>query len=181
MAETLRATGSYRQSTAISAMDVTESDLPGVGKKHEVDIGGGQQLVVVTHNTGTRELYLKESADADSEKLVELSDRMARMVGTILEGAYFQPVESNHVETMLSEGTLLEWYAVEDDSPLVGETLAGADIGQRTGVTVVAIQRGEDVIAAPTSAAEIEAGDTIVVIGERDNCERFEKLLAGDL
>jgi TrkA domain protein len=162
-------------------MDVTESDLPGVGKKHEVAIGGGQQLVVVTHNTGTRELYLKESEDADSEKLVELSDRMARIVGTILEGAYFQPVESNHVETMLSEGTLLEWYAVEDDSPLVGETLAGADIGQRTGVTVVAIQRGEEVIAAPTSTAEIEADDTIVVIGERDNCERFEKLLSGDL
>lgn len=162
-------------------MDVTESDLPGVGKKHEVDIGGGQQLVVVTHNTGTRELYLKESKDADSEKLLELSDRMARLVGTILEGAYFQPVESNHVETMLSEGTLLEWYAVEGDSPLVGETLAGADIGQRTGVTVVAIQRDDKVIPGPTPDSHIEAGDTLVVIGERESCEAFEKLLAGDV
>ncbi|EMA19604.1 cation:proton antiporter regulatory subunit [Haloarcula amylolytica] len=162
-------------------MDVTESDLPGVGKKHEVDIGGGQQLVVVTHNTGTRELFLRENENADSEKLFELSDRMARMVGTILEGAYFQPVESDHVETMLSEGTLLEWYAVEEDSPLVGETPESVDIGQRTGVTVVAIQRDDDVIAGSTSTAEIEAGDTIVVIGERDNCERFEKLLAGEL
>ncbi|WP_336357530.1 cation:proton antiporter regulatory subunit [Haloarcula sp. CGMCC 1.6347] len=162
-------------------MDVTESDLPGVGKKHEVDIGGGQQLVVVTHNTGTRELFLRENENADSEKLLELSDRMARMVGTILEGAYFQPVESDHVETMLSEGTLLEWYAVEEDSPLVGETPESVDIGQRTGVTVVAIQRDDDVIAGSTSTAEIEAGDTIVVIGERDNCERFEKLLSGEL
>ncbi|NLV14280.1 cation:proton antiporter regulatory subunit [Haloarcula argentinensis] len=162
-------------------MDVTETDLPGVGKKHEVNLGGGQQLVVVTHNTGTRELYLKEDEDADSEKLLELSDRMARMVGTILEGAYFQPVESSHVETMLSEGTLLEWYAVKSGSPLVGETLAGANVGQRTGVTVVAIQRDDDVISGPTSTVEIEAGDTVVVIGERDNCESFEKLLAGNL
>jgi TrkA domain protein len=162
-------------------MDVTESDLPGVGKKHEVNIGGGQQLVVVTHNTGTRELYLKESADADSEKLLELSDRMARLVGTILEGAYFQPVESDHVETMLSEGTLLEWYAVKDDSPLVGETLAGANVGQRTGVTVVAIQRDDDVVSGPSPDTQIEASDTLVVIGERENCEQFEKLLTGDL
>jgi len=162
-------------------MDVTETDLPGVGKKHEVDIGGGQQLVVVTHNMGTRELYLKEDDDADSEKLLELSDRLARMVGTILEGAYFQPVESSHVETMLSEGTLLEWYAVENDSPLVGKTLAGANVGQRTGVTVVAMQRDGNVIAGPSPNMQIEASDTLVVIGERENCEQFERLLTGDL
>jgi len=162
-------------------MDVRESDLPGVGKKHEVDIGNGEQLVIVTHNTGNRELYLKESEDADSEKLVELSDRMARMVGTILEGAYFQPVSSDHVETMLTEGTLLEWYAVEADSPLVGETLVSANVGQRTGVTVIAIQRDDEVISGPAPTTTIEANDTLVVVGERESCEAFEDLLTGDL
>ncbi|GCF13457.1 potassium transporter TrkA [Haloarcula mannanilytica] len=162
-------------------MDVKESDLPGVGKKHEVDIGNGEQLVIVTHNTGNRELYLKESDDADSEKLVELSDRMARMVGTILEGAYFQPVSSDHVETMLTEGTLLEWYAVEEDSPLVGETLVSANVGQRTGVTVIAIQRDGEVISGPAPTTTIAAGDTLVVVGERESCEAFEDLLTGDL
>jgi len=161
-------------------MDVTESDLPGVGKKHEVDIGGGQQLVIVTHNTGTRELYLKASDDADSEKLVELSDRMARLVGTILEGAYFQPVQSDHVETMLAEGTLLEWFAVDPDSPLVGETVASADVGQRTGVTVVAIQRDGEVIPGPMPERTIEAGDTLVVVGDRGSCDDFERLLTGE-
>ncbi|GAB3690150.1 cation:proton antiporter regulatory subunit [Salinarchaeum chitinilyticum] len=161
-------------------MDVIESDLPGVGKKHEVDLGDGSSLVIVTHNTGQRELYRKPDDDADSEKLVELSDRMARMVGTILEGAYFQPVQSEHVETMLTEGTLLEWYAVEANSPLVGETLESADVGRNTGVTVVAIQRGEDVISAPTSQIEIEAEDTLVVVGDRESCDAFEALLKGE-
>jgi len=161
-------------------MDVIESDLPGVGKKHEVELGGGEVLVIVTHNTGQRELYLKPDADADSEKLLQLSDRMARMVGTILEGAYFQPVESEHVETMLTEGTLLEWYAVDETSPLVGETLAGAHVGRETGVTVVAIQRGEDVLSSPDPETELESGDTLVVVGDRQSCDAFETLLTGE-
>jgi TrkA domain protein len=161
-------------------MDVIESDLPGVGKKHEVDLGDGTSLVIVTHNTGQRELYLKPDDDEDSEKLFELSDRMARMVGTILEGAYFQPVQSEHVETMLSEGTLLEWYAVEAGSPLVGETLESAHVGRETGVTVIAIQRGQDVLSAPDSQTAIEADDTLVVVGDRESCDAFEVLLTGE-
>jgi TrkA domain protein len=161
-------------------MDIIESDLPGVGKKHEIEIGGGQRLVIVTHNTGKRQLFLKEGADADSEELFELSDKLARTVGTVLEGAYFQPVASEKVETMLTEGTLLEWYGIESDSPLVGETLRSADVAQRTGVTVVAIQREGEVLSDTLGEAEIRAGDTLVVVGDRESCDQFEDLLAGD-
>ncbi|WP_418281288.1 cation:proton antiporter regulatory subunit [Halorubrum sp. DTA98] len=161
-------------------MDVKESDLPGVGKKYEIEIGGGRWLVIITHNTGMRELHVKESEDADSEKLLELPDRLARMVGTILEGAYFQPVESDHVETLLTEGTLLEWYAIEEDSPIVGETLESADIGKRTGITVVAIQRDDDVISAPGADETFEAGDTFVIVGDRESCHAFEDVLTGE-
>jgi TrkA domain protein len=161
-------------------MDITESDLPGVGKKHEIDIGGGQRLVVVTHNTGKRQVFLKAGDDADSEELFELSDRQARTVGTILEGAYFQPIASDKVETMLTEGTLLEWYGIEGDSPLVGETLRSADVAQRTGVTVVAIQREEEVLSSSLAETEIKPGDTLVVVGDRASCDQFEDLLAGD-
>ncbi|WP_284010134.1 cation:proton antiporter regulatory subunit [Haloarcula pelagica] len=161
-------------------MEITESDLPGVGKKHEIEIGGGQRLVIVTHNTGKRQLFLKEGPDADSEELFELSDKLARTVGTVLEGAYFQPVASEKVETMLTEGTLLEWYGIEADSPLVGETLRSADVGQRTGVTVVAVQREDEVLSDTLAETEIRAGDTLVVVGDRDSCDQFEALLAGD-
>jgi len=36
-------------------MTVYESDLPGVGKKFEVELENGERLVIVTHNTGKRE------------------------------------------------------------------------------------------------------------------------------
>ena len=68
------------------------SDLSGVGTKLEIEIGTGERLVVVTHNTGKREVLLKTTEGADSEKPFEPPDRLARTVGTILAGAYFQPV-----------------------------------------------------------------------------------------
>ncbi|MFC3958548.1 cation:proton antiporter regulatory subunit [Halovivax cerinus] len=161
-------------------MDIYESDLPGVGKKHEVELEGDARLVIITHNTGKRELYRKESADADGEKVAELSDRLARTVGTILEGAYFQPVETKQVETLLSDETLIEWYNVDDDAELVGQSLAESRVRERTGVSVVAIQRDDDVLSPPEPDTVIEAGDTVVVVGERENCQTFESMVSGD-
>lgn len=160
-------------------MDIYENDLPGVGKKHEIGLGDGSRLVIVTHNTGKREIFLRPDESADSEKLFELSDRLARTVGTVLEGAYFQPIESESVETALGEDTLLEWFAVDDDSPLAGETLESAHVGRRTGVSIIAIQREDETIGGPGPDEEIRAGDTLVVIGDRNDCETFEELLSG--
>lgn len=161
-------------------MEIYESDLPGVGKKHEVELEGDARLVIITHNTGKRELYRKETPDADGEKLFELSDRLARTVGTILEGAYFQPVETEKVETLLSDETLIEWYNVDADADLVGQSLADAAVREETGVSIVAIQRGDDVLSPPEPETIIEAGDTVVVVGERESCQAFESLISGD-
>ncbi|WP_306058754.1 cation:proton antiporter regulatory subunit [Natronococcus wangiae] len=159
-------------------MTIYESDLPGVGKKFEVELDGGERLVIVTHNTGKREVYVKSDADADSDKLFELSDQLARKVGTILEGAYFQPVRTDRVETMLSDETFLEWYNVDGNAELAGVSIADAKVRERTGVSVVAIQRGDEVITPPTPETVIEADDTVVVVGEQEDCLEFEKLIS---
>ncbi|NKE35534.1 cation:proton antiporter regulatory subunit [Natronococcus sp. JC468] len=161
-------------------MTIYESDLPGVGKKFEVELEGGERLVIVTHNTGKREVYHKEHEGADSDKLFELSDRLARKVGTILEGAYFQPVRTDRVETMFTDGTFLEWYGVARNAEIAGQSIGDSRIRERTGVSVVAIQRDDEVITPPTPETVIEAGDTLVVVGEREDCAEFETLLGDD-
>ncbi len=158
-------------------MTIYETDLPGVGKKFEVELEGDERLVIVTHNTGKREVFRKEDEDADSEKLFELPDRLARTVGTILEGAYFQPIQSDTVETMLADDTFLEWYSASTGGEIVGQTLAEASVRDRTGVSVIAIQRGEEVFAPPDPTAMVEAGDTLVVVGTKEACAAFEALL----
>ncbi|WP_339103318.1 TrkA C-terminal domain-containing protein [Haloterrigena salinisoli] len=162
-------------------MTVYESDLPGVGKKFEVELEDDSRLVIVTHNTGKREVFLKDDPDADGDKLFELSDRLARKVGTILEGAYFQPVQAEAVETMLTDDTYLEWYNVSDAADIAGQTLEEADVRNRTGVSIVAIQRGDDLISPPTPETVLQVDDTLVVIGEREECAEFETLLGDEV
>ncbi|MEF8825771.1 MAG: TrkA C-terminal domain-containing protein [Halapricum sp.] len=159
-------------------MTVEESDLPGVGKKHVVELDG-EELVIVTHNTGKREVFKRPDPDTDSEKLFELPDQLARTVGTILEGAYFQPVEAEKQETTLPGGILLEWFEIQPGSPLSGETIESAAIGRKTGATIVAIQRETETVESPGPETEVQEGDTVVVIGTAEECEAFEELLTG--
>ncbi|GAB3701456.1 TrkA C-terminal domain-containing protein [Halorubrum pallidum] len=157
-------------------MPISESDLPGVGKKFEIDLGDGE-MVVVIHNTGKREVFRRIDADADSEKVFEFSDDLARTIGSIIEGAHFQPIEPDTQETTLPGGILLEWYELPPGSPLVGETLESADIGNRTGISIVAIQRGEGVVDSPEADTVLKEGDTVIAVGTREDCAAFEDLL----
>jgi len=161
-------------------MAVYESDLPGVGKKFEIDLDGEAQLVVVIHNTGKRELFVRESPDADSEKLFELSDKLARQVGTIMEGAYFQPIRDDEISTVLDDDTIIEWTKVTDESELVGTTIAESGVRQRTGVSIIAVQRGDETIQNPPPDVEIRTDDTLVSIGDREGHTELERLAAGE-
>jgi TrkA domain protein len=97
-----------------------------------------------------------------------------------LEGAYFQPVQSEQVETMLAEGTFLEWYNVDDESEIVGQTLADARVRERTGVSVAAIERDGSVVPSPQADTVIEIGDTLVVIGSQEDLREFDALVSTD-
>lgn len=154
-------------------MDISETDLPGVGKRFEVGIGDGESAVVVVHNTGRRELFVRPEPDADAEELLTLNDKEARIIGSILEGAHFQPVATDNTATQIGDNVMLEWYTLEEDSGLVGKTLAEADVRSATGATVAAVERNEDVIQSPEAEFAAEAGDQLILIGTRENHEAF--------
>ena len=161
-------------------MPITESSLPGVGKKFQIDLEDGQILVIVIHNTGRRDVFVKPDENADSEKLFELSDQLARTIGTILEGAYFQPIKSEDKETTLGDGTSIEWFDVPDGSPVEGTSLADILADKEIGVAIVAVQRGDEVIPASKADKRLQSGDTVIVVGETDALERFESLLGSN-
>lgn len=161
-------------------MTIYEDNLPGVGKKYEIELDGERRLLIVIHNTGRRELFVRDEPDADAEKLFELTDQLARQVGTIMEGAYFQPIQTETIETVLSDNTLIEWVTVTDASPLVGETLAETRLRQELGVSVIAVQRGDEVITNPDPDIPIETDDTLVVLGSQDACQRLNEVVAGN-
>ncbi len=157
-------------------MAIYETEVPGVGHKFELDVDGDARLVVIIHHDGKRDVYLRPEEDADSEQLFSLTGKQARQLGSILEGSYFQPVELDEVEVPLGE-SFIEWHEVDADAPLVGETLADANLRERTGVSVIAIQRGEETISNPGPGATVESGDVLVTIGSREEQGALEALL----
>ena len=76
-------------------------------------------------------------------------------------------------EEILSPGTQLK--LVRTTAPgAVGESLAGADVRNRTGCTVVAVERDGTVTPNPGASFVIESGDELVVAGTDENISRFQ-------
>jgi CPA2 family monovalent cation:H+ antiporter-2 len=71
----------------------------------------------------------------------------------------------------------ITWLPLAEDSPLVRQTLAEANIRARTGASVVAIFRDGQVIPNPKSLTAFQAGDRVGLIGEAKQIQAAEKLL----
>lgn len=141
--------------------------MPGVGQKFELETDDGERLVVVLHHDGKREVFRRPTPEADSEKLFALSDTDARQFAAILEGAYFQPLDLDSLEVPLG-GAIIEWVELDADSPFVGDDVGSLDLRERTGATVVAVQRDTETIPSPDSDCTLRTGDILVAVGSRE-------------
>ena len=70
------------------------------------------------------------------------------------------------------------WLTLTLGNPLVGQTLAAGNLRARTGASVVAILRDQQVMANPKSMTVFQANDRIGLIGDTEEIEAAEKLLA---
>lgn len=157
-------------------MTVYEAEVPGVGKKFELELDGEERLVFIIHHDGKRDVYLRPNEDADGEKLVSLSAKQARQAGSILEGAYFQPVELEEIQVPLGE-SIIEWIEIPEASPLIDKTLQESEIREVTGTSIIAIQRGDETISNPDPAIQMQDGDILVAVGTREELEELSKLV----
>jgi len=79
----------------------------------------------------------------------------------------------------------IKWFRLPPDNPLVGQTLAYANLRARTGASVVAILREGQLMANPKSMTVFQPDDRIGLIGDKEEIDAVEKLLTasdiGDL
>lgn len=155
-------------------MDCKEIDLPGVGKKYAVNTADGGRMTIIIHTTGHREIYLFDKDEEFPKAAIRLDDEEARQVGAILSGAFFHPVASEDLETVLGDLTI-DWYRVVHGR-LPGHAIADLQIRTETGVTVIAVIRpGRPDVPNPPADTRIEEGDTLVVIGTREQVDNFRR------
>ncbi|RTZ61433.1 MAG: potassium transporter TrkA [Gammaproteobacteria bacterium] len=149
-----------------------QTELPGIGKRFSIKLSSGQIVSVIIHHSGKREIYVLDE-DGDVECTVTLTDQEAREMGMVLAGAFYQPVEGDKMQMLLKQ-LVMEWVELPEQSPLIGQTLAEADIRKKTGVIVLGVVREGEIFPAPDPKSfRFEVGDIAIVVGNRQQIDNF--------
>ena len=156
--------------------DIRELKLPGVGIRYEFDTEDGKRMGVLAHRSGRRELFLGSSDDPDEfKRLVGLSQTDARTVADLL-GVSRVAEQLADLQQRI-QGLVIDWLPIRDDAAYADRTIGDARIRSRTGVSVVAVVRGEDAIPAPGPEVTMQPGDYLVVVGTGRGIEQVVELL----
>jgi len=157
-------------------MKIKTGDLPGIGKRYSFETAEGENVVVILHQSGQRELYhFAESDEDEPDFTLKLRDEEARQLGTLLLGVDYQPVTDERVEFFLKK-VRIEWIKVEADSELANKRIIDSRIRSQTGATIIGIQRGDDFIGSPDIEEVMLPGDTLMVIGNREQTKRVDSM-----
>lgn len=75
----------------------------------------------------------------------------------------------------------LEEFGVPEDSTIAGRTIGELKIGERAGAMILAIRSKEGTFdTTPSAQDRLHAGDTLIVLGTRDQITRLGRLLRGE-
>ncbi len=156
--------------------EVREIKLPGVGVRLEFETAAGEQVAVVVHRGGRREVMVYDSDDPDiSTTVMRLTPAEARTLSEALGGS--SVTEVSRVVEQRIEGLAIDWIAVEDDSSFADRSMADGMFRTHTGVSVVAVIRGTETIPAPGPDFVFAVGDVAVVVGTPSGIDQVRTLL----
>lgn len=155
---------------------VSETPLPGLGVRFEFVTKTGVRLGVLQRQGGRIDLMVFAASDPDSASdSVSLDEEDARTLAELLGTS--RVVEDLGRLRQRIEGLAIDWLPIAEGSPFAGRTIGDTGARTRTGVSIVAVVRGEDPIPAPGPDQSLEAGDTLVVVGTPRGIEALVVIL----
>lgn len=157
-------------------MDVKEVLLPGVGLRYEFDVGGGDRIGVVARRSGDFEIVLYSRDDPDQARPVfrltgEEAEALAQILGAPRIAERFADL------TREVPGLDAGQVVIGSGSQFVDRPLGDTRARTRTGASIVAIVRGDEVLASPRPAEILREGDVLVVIGTEEGLHRVEQIV----
>ena len=157
--------------------EVEETQLPGVGVRHEFETHGGARVGVIVHHDGRREAVVYHRDDPDvCSTVLDLSADDARTMAELLGAS--QVSETVAAVQQRLEGLAIEWIEINASSPASGTTIRDGEYRTRTGASIVAVIRGDASVPAPGPEFALEAGDVAVAVGTVDGLASLRNLLA---
>ena len=155
--------------------EVTETQLPGVGVRHEFTTVSGERVAVLSHRTGRREIAIYDQADPDAcSTVLHLSNDDTRTLAELLGGS---PVSAAISGVQRLEGVAVDWIRISAGTEHAGATIGEGRFRTRTGVSVVALVRSNETLPAPGPEVALQADDVVVAVGTTDGLRQLRDLL----
>jgi TrkA domain protein len=157
-------------------MDVKEVLLPGVGLRYEFTSHKGDRIGIVARRGGDFDVVLYAREDPDQARPVFcLTDEEAEAVAQILGAPRIAErfTELAHGVPGLEAGQV----RITPESPFVDHPLGDTQARSRTGASIVAIVRDEQVLASPGPAEMLRAQDVLIVIGTEEGIAGVEQIV----
>lgn len=159
-------------------MEVTEILLPGVGVRYEFQTVSGSRVGVVAKRDGEFDFVRYESQDPDAaETLMTLTRDEADTLADILGAPRI--VERFADLTREVPGLVSATIDVPLGSRFDGQPLGDTRCRTLTGASIVAVVRGDHVIASPAPTEVLYGGDSLVVVGTSSGIDGVRHILLG--
>lgn len=156
--------------------DVNETKLPGVGVRHEFATDRGQELGVLVHHDGRREILVYDREDPDAcSSVIKLSHDETRTLAELL-GATQVSEEVQEIQHSV-EGQSIAWIQVPAGGAVDGHTIGEEAYRTRTGASIVAVIRDGAPVPAPDPEFILQADDLVVAVGDSDGLEAIRSLV----
>ncbi|GAA2512570.1 cation:proton antiporter regulatory subunit [Pilimelia columellifera] len=158
---------------------IEQTDLPGIGVRHDLVTGSGRRVGVITHHNGRRDFVVYDQDDPDAcVATIPLNTEEADALASFLGGSLI--VEQLATLREQASGLLTEHTPLTPSSPYVGRQLGDASIRTRTSVSIVAVLRNQEVIPSPGPSFVFAASDVVVMVGTRKGLDAASAILTSD-
>lgn len=156
--------------------EVRETKLPGVGVRHEFTTDEGNDMAVIVHRDGRREILAYDADDPDlCHPLVSMSEHDTHTLAEILGVSHVTETVSEIRQEI--EGLAIEWVELAAGSEHAGVSLGDGNLRTKTGASVVAVMREDNPIPAPGPEFVLEVGDVVVAVGTSGGLTTLRTLL----
>ena len=157
---------------------ISETYLPGVGRKFQIETVRGDRLVVVIHDDGDRELYHFDRKNLDRPaSVITLTDGEARQIAGIVGGLTYVPTALPNAEVILDD-LVLDWFTIEPGAAAIGKSIRDLAARTVTGASIVSLVEPNHVKRTnPEADTVLNEGATLVLAGDRQTISALKRLL----